>query len=338
MTHSGVIQRKVFISYRHEDAQGWADLLNERLVGRFGQVNVFYDLDTIPVGENFEEFIETQISECDVLIALIGKSWIRGKSESENGDDDGPDYVEIEIGIALRLGKRVIPVLVNDASMPTEKHLPDKIKKLAKLNATKLRPGREGHADTDRLIAAIEKKPRVETSGPPAKTPCKLSRVTIVLPEKPLSITLEPEGYKSALNTFLWAHFFDCLVLQRKLGRDCWTLKYQYPNTNDVITNELPGGHEVDMPSPKEVCFDKYMPLWSNSHDRPDSILKLGAIIGKKEEFQVLIDEVSGEFLGKFEEREVYEQYRQNKLDALRNPIERKFLLYLIKCRLEGST
>jgi len=334
VSHSGEIQQKVFISYRRSDTQGWADLLNERLAARFGQENVFYDLDAIPAGEDFETFIENHISECSILIALIGKDWAREQSGSIN--DGRPDYVEIEIGIALRLGKRVIPVLVNEAPMPVE-NLPETIKKLAKLNATKLRPGREGYADTKRLIAAIEKSPQVKSGKPRSDTPRKPRKVAIVLPVKTLSITLEPEEYKSALSTFLLAHFLGHLVSNPILGMDCWALKSQCPDTQEKTQTELPGDHKVHLPRPDKLRFEKQIPLWECSHDRENSILKLGAIINAKSEYRYPIDISYREFLKTADERDLYKQYHQNKMSSLRNPIERRYLMHIIRNQLEQT-
>jgi hypothetical protein len=48
------------------------------------------------------------------------------------------DFVRVEIEARLRLGKRVIPVLVNDADMPRGEDLPEPLKPLARRNAVRL--------------------------------------------------------------------------------------------------------------------------------------------------------------------------------------------------------
>ena len=105
---------KVFISYRREDCQGTAGHLHEKLEGHFGSENVFFDVDSIPIGRNFVEYLDEQVSRCDVLLAVIGKRWLEAKDE--NGAyrlQDENDFVRIEVTSALKRDNiRVVPVLV----------------------------------------------------------------------------------------------------------------------------------------------------------------------------------------------------------------------------------
>ena len=66
----------VFISYRREDSSGYAGRLFDILSTHFGIENTYMDLDTIMVGDNFETEIEEKISQCDVLLAVIGERWL----------------------------------------------------------------------------------------------------------------------------------------------------------------------------------------------------------------------------------------------------------------------
>jgi hypothetical protein len=50
------------------------------------------------------------------------------------------DFVRIEIASALSSGKRVIPVLVNEAQMPCASDLPPSLKELARRQAVEIRP------------------------------------------------------------------------------------------------------------------------------------------------------------------------------------------------------
>src|SRR5262249_14990585 len=65
------------------------------------------------------------------------------------------DFVRIEIAFALQLGKRVIPVLVNEAEMPRADELPQSLKALARRNAVAIRPTRF-KADSQGLINALK--------------------------------------------------------------------------------------------------------------------------------------------------------------------------------------
>src|SRR5688572_32701738 len=66
----------IFVSYRREDSAGHAGRLFDRLVEHFGRGRIFMDIDTIEPGEDFVTVIENAVSSCDVLIAVIGRSWL----------------------------------------------------------------------------------------------------------------------------------------------------------------------------------------------------------------------------------------------------------------------
>jgi tetratricopeptide (TPR) repeat protein len=111
------------------------------------------DLDP---GIDFVEAIETSVSSCDVLIAVIGKRWLlssvgRGKRRLENPED----LVRVEIATALKRKIRVIPVLVDGASMPRSGDLPDDLKLLARRNALEVSHNRF-NTDFGRLVSTIE--------------------------------------------------------------------------------------------------------------------------------------------------------------------------------------
>ena len=88
----------VFISYRREDSSGYAGRLFDILSTHFGRENTYMDLDTIMGGDNFETVIEEKISQCDVLLAVIGERWltITGVNGSRRLDM-ADDFVRLEI-------------------------------------------------------------------------------------------------------------------------------------------------------------------------------------------------------------------------------------------------
>ncbi len=148
---------KIFISYRRDDSQSVADRLHEKLEGHFSARNVFFDVDSIPVGRNFVEYLDEQVSQCDVLLAVIGRRWLDAKNE--NGAlrlHDENDFVRIEIASALGRGITVIPVLVEGGTVPPIDALPPQIEQLSFMNAAHVRPGRDFRRDIDDLIKALE--------------------------------------------------------------------------------------------------------------------------------------------------------------------------------------
>ena len=87
--------------------------------------------------------------------------------------DNPEDFVRMEIATALKRDIRVIPVLVDGASMPRSVELPDDVKALARRNALEVSHARF-KADSERLIDAVERvlrTPRTEETPPPPERP-----------------------------------------------------------------------------------------------------------------------------------------------------------------------
>jgi hypothetical protein len=49
----------IFISYRRDDARGYAGRLYDRLAGEFGRENVFIDVDALQPGDDFVDALTT---------------------------------------------------------------------------------------------------------------------------------------------------------------------------------------------------------------------------------------------------------------------------------------
>ena len=93
---------KIFISYRREDSSGHAGRLYDHLANCFGETHIFMDIDNMRAGLDFVEQIEQAVQACDVLIAVIGKSWLTMKDEEGTRRLDNPhDFVRLEIQAAL---------------------------------------------------------------------------------------------------------------------------------------------------------------------------------------------------------------------------------------------
>jgi len=110
---------KIFISYRRQDSIETTGRIYDQLAGHFGSEHVFMDVDTIPPGVDFRKHLHEAVARCDVVLAVIGRDWLkrRGLFRKRRLDDPG-DFVRIEIEAALQRDIRVVPVLVRDAAMP----------------------------------------------------------------------------------------------------------------------------------------------------------------------------------------------------------------------------
>jgi hypothetical protein len=148
--------QRVFISYRRQDSAPYAGRLYDAMVSRFGERNVFMDLD-MPPGVDFVERITEAVSTCQVLIEMIGPSWATVKDdEGEVRIADPEDFVRLELETALkRPDVTVIPVLVSGAQMPDRHDLPEGLEAFARRNALEL-SDRRWRYDVGRLISTLE--------------------------------------------------------------------------------------------------------------------------------------------------------------------------------------
>lgn len=127
----------VFISYRRSDTTGDAGRLADSLESLLGAACVFRDADDIPAGEDFEAVLKRELAETGVVVVLIGKQWLTELTRRHTRPE--PDFVRIEIATALRLGKRVIPVLLQGAELPSPGSLPEELRALVNRQALSLR-------------------------------------------------------------------------------------------------------------------------------------------------------------------------------------------------------
>ena len=148
---------KIFISYRRTDSAAYAGRLFDRLRSRYGDAEVFMDLEGIEPGAEFGKVVTDMAGAARVLIALIGRDWATlTNAGGRRRLDDPEDLVVREIEAGLNANARVIPVLAGRATMPAKHELPARIAALADRNAIELTDQRF-HADMDRLIEVIDR-------------------------------------------------------------------------------------------------------------------------------------------------------------------------------------
>jgi len=146
----------IFISYRRADSAAQAGRMYDRLVMHFGRDLVFMDIDVIKPGVDFVEVLESAVSECDALIAVIGTRWLTVTDDAGKRRLDNPnDITRLEVATALDRKIRVIPVLVDGASMPRSEDLPENLAALTRRNALIVSHERFSY-DIGKLIEALE--------------------------------------------------------------------------------------------------------------------------------------------------------------------------------------
>ncbi len=146
---------KIFLSYRREDSASVVGRISDRLRVPFGPDSVFFDVDSVPLGVDFPEYIESVLSHCDVFLAVIGPDWA-GQINTGRRIDNPEDWVRIEIEAALKQGLPVIPVLIDHTGMPSKADLPPSLVPLVRRNAVRVDQGLDFHVHVDRLIRGIE--------------------------------------------------------------------------------------------------------------------------------------------------------------------------------------
>lgn len=169
----------IFISYRRDDAAGWAGRLSADLRAGLRGAAVFMDIDAIPPGVPYDDYIAQAVGSCDVLIALIGPHWLTVTDKAGRRRlDDPADLTRLEILAALQRNIRVIPALVGGAEMPAADELPDALKPLGRRQAYELADHR-WNGDCARLVQVL--KPIVGGGTPAGKRVLAGASLVLVL-------------------------------------------------------------------------------------------------------------------------------------------------------------
>jgi hypothetical protein len=164
---TAVASKRVFISYRRDDCQPQANGLNDGLRQRLDSTEIFMDVDSIPPGTDFEEYITNWIERSDIVLVLIGDNWLDTDHRGDRRLDDPNDFVRLEIRIALQQGKKVLPVCVEGAEMPRTADLPEDISRLARIQSIELSDQR-WRDDVSRLAEAVRNVAEQKDLGPTA--------------------------------------------------------------------------------------------------------------------------------------------------------------------------
>ena len=148
---------RLFLSYRRSDSQDVAGRIFDRLTHHLSRGSVFKDVDSIPAGVDFADHLQQALSDCSVVLVLIGPTYLTCTDSSGRRRlfDDAEDFVRREVEAALALSLPTIPVTVSNAAMPTANQLPQTLRLLAKMNGLAVRPDPDFNRDIDRLLAQL---------------------------------------------------------------------------------------------------------------------------------------------------------------------------------------
>ena len=198
---------RIFISYRRDDAAGYAGRIEDALEARLGRGSVFRDVLDIAPGEDFVAAIRARLAGAQTVLVLIGPRWAGGETPGQRRIDDAGDFVRLEIALALDSGARIVPVLLPGARMPAEADLPVPLKPLAHRNALSLS---DTHWDADiaRLADSVSPAPRraiaAWASGGAAIAACAIAALWWLQPRAPADPSAPWVGRWQAEVRYAW--------------------------------------------------------------------------------------------------------------------------------------
>ena len=158
----------IFISYRHG---GTDKLVAGRLADRLARsFPVFFDerRESIDYGSSFPEEIDEALTECRVLLAVVGPDWLSVKNLSRLHSEK--DWVRRELRTAIGRRIRIVPLFVKSDAPPDLSSLPSDLEPLAQRKAYPLDPDRfeTDYRDLEDMVREwLSKRPSPGSSMPP---------------------------------------------------------------------------------------------------------------------------------------------------------------------------
>lgn len=134
---------KIFINYRHTDSQHFAEKLLPWLIMRYGINNVFMDYTSIPEFEKFQDFIKYKVLECDIMVSIIGPTWIDHIQQRQARGQT--DFVVMELETAIAANKIIAPICVDGARPPAAEDLPPTLRPILEMHIPSIIDARTLH-------------------------------------------------------------------------------------------------------------------------------------------------------------------------------------------------
>lgn len=147
---------QIFISYRTKDIE--IKLINQRLIRKYGEDDVFFDKEQILAGDDWAEKLETGVKDCKAFVMVVGSYWA---DESDKGGfkrlQNEDDWVRKEIEWAIQQNKIIIPVLLGVDGLPSKDKFPNSIQAVYPLQYLKINPALF-EKEVKELLEVLEKK------------------------------------------------------------------------------------------------------------------------------------------------------------------------------------
>jgi hypothetical protein len=166
-----------FISYRRSDQEGryLAHMVFRELRTRYGDHNVFLDVDSRSPGLSFPVKVEAALNLTDVVLVVIGPTWLQSLNDRVA---DSRDWVRYEVSQSLkRQYLPVVPVCSPGVAFPQPHQLPEELKDLGWRDGIVLDPFQDFDSHLTRLLTDLE---RVLDNMRKAKVELQVARVRFV--------------------------------------------------------------------------------------------------------------------------------------------------------------
>lgn len=145
--------------YRRDDSGYITGRIRDFLINEFGDENVFQDVETIPFGVNFKNYIERAVRRCNIMLVVVGEKWL--DIENEKGVrriDDSNDFVRLEIEAALERQMTIWPLFVQGVKRLPPDELPESVRELAFFNGVEIKLDPDFRKDIERLILGLKQR------------------------------------------------------------------------------------------------------------------------------------------------------------------------------------
>ena len=149
--------KRIFLCYRREDTKYIVGRLRDSLSSALGRENIFFDVDSLPLGLDYEDEISRSMRTMDLVIVLMGPRWRLDRL----AEADDPVRLEIEAGMAT--GHPVVPVMLEDTTMPEANELPESLASFRRRHGQVIRADPYYEPDVEALMRRLGITPRHAT-------------------------------------------------------------------------------------------------------------------------------------------------------------------------------
>jgi hypothetical protein len=159
---------KIFISYEREDASGWAGIIYQQLKEGYGEGLVFKDEEETRTGTDWPPRLARLVRKCKAFVLIVGLDWNDARVIGKLNDPNS--WVHQEIVMAVDAQKKIFPVVVEGAVVPTKEKVPEKISQALGLHHLRFnrQNSKRWPEDIERLCMDIEAQTGVRRTRLPA--------------------------------------------------------------------------------------------------------------------------------------------------------------------------